>query len=242
MLSRKALHASAEPLPRHLAIVIDGNRRWAQARKLTSADGHRAGATALRATVRTAERLGLECLTIFAFPEEHWGREEREVAEVMDLVRSFATADAEALVARDVRVRVLGRTERLPAATREAVEALVTATARGGGMALNLALDYGARTELCHAIRALALDVARGTLAAGAIDDDSIGAYLYTAGLPDPDLVIRTGGGLRVANFLLYQIAYAELWATPTPWPDFDETLLRRALGEFASRQRRFGS
>lgn len=242
MISRKALVPDVDALPRHVAIILDGNRRWATARGLSEAEGHRAGAAALQATIATAARIGLECLTVYAFSEGHFRRGASEVGLLMDLTRDLAHAETAALVRRNVRVRALGRIAGLPAPTREAVEILVAATAGCDGMALNLALNYGARTELCDAIKALARDVRGGRLAASDIDDDSVAAYLYTAGLPDPDLLIRTGGELRVSNFLLYQIAYAELWATATPWPDFDEASLRGALAEFASRQRRFGS
>lgn len=242
MFSRTAPLPDVDAVPRHVAIIMDGNRRWARARGLASVEGHRAGATALRTTVTTAARIGLECLTVYAFSEENWRRDAAEVGLLMELVRHFARAEAAGLAGQNVRVRAIGRTAGLPAATRVSVETLVAATEHCDGMQLNLALNYGARTELGDAIKALAVDVKDGKLSLDAIDDDSVAKYLYTAGLPDPDLLIRTGGELRVSNFLLYQIAYAELWATATPWPDFDEALLRRALADFASRQRRFGS
>lgn len=241
MISRTIAEPKPDALPRHVAIIMDGNRRWAHARGLPSVEGHRAGASALRATVATAVTIGLECLTVYAFSEENWRREAGEVGLLMDLVRHFSNAEAATLAKQNVRVRAIGRTAGLPAATRVAVETLVRETAHCDGMALNLALNYGARTELCDAIKALARDVRGGKLSPDAIDDDSIASYLYTAGMPDPDLLIRTGGELRVSNFLLYQIAYAELWSTQAAWPDFDEALLRRALEEFAARQRRFG-
>lgn len=229
MISRTAPLPRADALPRHVAIVIDGNRRWAHARGLPSGDGQHAGTKALRSTVEAAARIGLECLSVYALSEEGF-------------LHDFALAEAPALARQNVRVRAIGRLEELPAATSAAVQRLLAATERCEGMRLNLALNYGARTELGDAVKALALDVKGGKLALEAIDDDSVARYLYTAGLPDPDLLIRTGGELRVSNFLLYQIAYAELWATTTPWPDFDERLLRAALAEFAARQRRFGS
>jgi len=228
--------------PRHVAIIMDGNRRWARARGLTAVEGHRAGAEALRATARAAADAGIEILTVYAFSEENWRREASEVGLLMDLVRHVALREAKALRAENVRVRALGRIEALPAATRAAVETLVRETAGCDGLLLNLALNYGARSELCDAIKALAEDVRDGRLGLDAIDDDILGNYLYTAGLPDPDLLIRTGGELRVSNFLLYQIAYTELWSTPEHWPSFDAALLDRALADYAGRQRRFGS
>lgn len=221
---------------------MDGNRRWAAERGLCAAEGHRAGAAALRETVRAASHAGIEVLTVFAFSEENWKRDPAEVDSLMDLVRAFAVREAGSLARKDVRVGTLGRVQSLPAPVRAAVEALVAATAHNSGMLLNLALNYGARSELCDAVRALARDVRDGKLPMEEIDDDCLGNYLYTAGLPDPDLVIRTGGELRISNFLLYQIAYSELWSTPIPWPAFDEATLLDALSTFATRQRRFGT
>jgi undecaprenyl diphosphate synthase len=237
-----AIAAPRTAAPRHVAIIMDGNRRWARERGLPAIEGHRAGSAALRATARAASQAGIGILTVFAFSEENWRREAAEVGLLMDLVQHVAAREAAALRAENVRVRALGRIDRLPATTRVAIETLVRETAACDGLLLNLALNYGARTELCDAIRALARDVRDGNLGLDAIDDDVLGNYLYTAGLPDPDLLIRTGGELRVSNFLLYQIAYTELWSTQRYWPDFDGTLLETALADFATRQRRFGS
>jgi undecaprenyl diphosphate synthase len=231
----------AAPVPRHVAIIMDGNRRWAHERNLPSIEGHRAGTKALRETARAAARAGVEILTVYAFSEENWRRGAAEVGALMELVRAYAGREAAALRADNVRVRAIGRIEKLPAATKVAVEALVDATAACDGMVLNLALNYGARTELRDAIRALAIDVRDGALALEAIDDDALSHYLYTAGMPDPDLLIRTGGELRVSNFLLYQIAYTELWSTPVHWPAFGAVELGAALDDFARRQRRYG-
>ena len=241
MIERQPIVADAEG-PRHVAIIMDGNRRWARERGMPASEGHRAGVAALRATVRAAARAGVSILTVFAFSEENRRRGPAEVGALMELVRAVATLEADALREQNVRVGALGRIEALPAATRAAVETLVRKTAECDGMLLNLALNYGARTELCDAIRALAIDVRSGALDLDAIDDDVLGKYLYTAGLPDPDLLIRTGGELRVSNFLLYQIAYTELWSTPHHWPAFDERLFGSALADYATRQRRFGT
>lgn len=242
MIARRATATAPRAVPRHVAIIMDGNRRWAHDRGLPSIAGHSAGALRLRDIARAAAGRGLDILTVYAFSEENWRRDAGEVALLMDLVRTFAVREAAELRAANVRVRAIGRTAALPETTRVAVEALVEATAACDGLLLNLALNYGARTELCDAIRALANDVRAGVLPLEAIDDDVLGNYLYTAGLPDPDLLVRTGGELRVSNFLLYQIAYTELWATRTLWPDFDAAQLDRALDEYATRQRRFGS
>jgi undecaprenyl diphosphate synthase len=242
MIERTLTAVTAPSLvPRHVAVIMDGNRRWARERGLPAIEGHRVGADTLTAITRASGELGLEVLTVFAFSEENWQRESAEVDMLMELVGHFADARREALVRENVRVRIIGRRERMPAFTRAALARLENATDDNTGLTLNVALNYGARTELCDAVRAMAIDVARGAIAAADVDEDSLGRYLYTAGLPDPDLVIRTGGELRVSNFLLYQIAYAELWSTATYWPEFDATALSSALADFATRQRRFG-
>ncbi len=228
-------------VPRHVAIIMDGNRRWALERGLSAKDGHRAGGEALHATVQAAAESGIEILTVYAFSEENWRRGEREVGALMSLVRYFALREARPLREANVRVRAIGRIGDLPDVTAAALAALTDATQSCTGMLLNLALNYGARGELSDAMRAIACDVRDGRLDPASIGDELLSQYLYTKGLPDPDLLIRTGGELRVSNFLLYQIAYAELWSTRAHWPDFGARLLREALGEYANRKRRFG-
>jgi undecaprenyl diphosphate synthase len=227
--------------PRHVAIIMDGNRRWATARGLPAIEGHRRGVRSLQRTVAAAARAGVDVLTVYAFSEENWGRPTDEVALLMELGRMFVRREADALVRANVRARIIGKRDRLPVTVGEALAELEERTRSGSGMILNLAIDYSARTELCDAIRALAHDVADGKIEPDAIDDDAIGAKLSTAGLPDPDLLIRTGGELRLSNFLLYQCAYTELWSTLTPWPEFDGHAFDAALAAFAGRQRRFG-
>jgi len=228
-------------LPRHIAIIMDGNRRWAVAHQLPPIEGHRRGVRALQRTVAAAARTGIDVLTVFAFSEENWYRSADEVGLLMELARTFARREGAALLRANVRAKVIGRRERLPRAVREALDELEAQTAPATGMILNLAIDYSARTELADAIRALACDVAEGRLQPDDIDDDAISAKLTTAGLPDPDLMIRTGGDLRLSNFLLYQCAYTELWSTQTPWPEFDGRELDTAIAAYAGRQRRFG-
>jgi undecaprenyl diphosphate synthase len=242
MIERARPRNAAPSMPRHVAIIMDGNRRWAAERGLPAIEGHAAGGKRLRAIVRAAKRLNVEILTVYAFSEENWNRAPADVALLMDLLRAFARRELDSLRRENVRVTAIGRLDGLPPATAAAVRALCEATASNDGLVLNLALNYGARRELCDAIRALTQDVAAGRLDPAKIDDGSLSDYLYTAGMPDPDLVIRTGGELRLSNFLLFQIAYAELWATPVRWPDFGEALFEEALGAFASRQRRFGT
>ncbi len=239
------IHQLEAPLtsvaPRHVAIIMDGNRRWALAHGLPAIEGHRRGVRALQQTVAAAGRAGLDVLTVYAFSEENWGRPSDEIALLMDLARVFARREAAELLRANVRARIIGKRDRLPRSVRDALSELEARTAAATGMLFNIAIDYSARSELCDAVRALAKDVADGKLAPDAINDDAIAAKLTTAGLPDPDLLIRTGGELRLSNFLLYQCAYTELWSTQTPWPEFDGHAFDAALAAFAGRQRRFG-
>lgn len=227
--------------PQHVAIIMDGNRRWAFERGLPAIEGHRRGARALQRTVAAAARAGVDVLTVYPFSEENWGRPTGEIAPLLELARAFARREADALVRAGVRARIIGRRDRLPGAVCQALTELEDRTRSGAGMILNVALDYSARAELCAAVRALARDVASGAIEPEAIDDEAIAARLTTAAMPDPDLLIRTGGELRLSNFLLYQCAYTELWSTLTPWPEFDGRAFDAALAAFAGRQRRFG-
>jgi undecaprenyl diphosphate synthase len=228
--------------PRHVAIIMDGNRRWARERNLPVACGYRRGVAALRATLEAASRSGVRIVTAYAFSEENWKRPSAEVDLLMALCISAARRELRALGRQGVRVRLCGRADRLPPATRAALAKLVSATAGNEALTLNLAIDYGARREIGDAVRALAREVNEGLRDLDSIDEHAVESRLYTAGLPDPDLVIRTGGELRLSNFLLFQAAYAEFWATPTYWPDFGEEELLAALNDFAARQRRYGT
>jgi undecaprenyl diphosphate synthase len=232
---------AVEPLPRHVAIIMDGNRRWARERGLPSIEGHRAGARALRRTARAARDAGISVLTVYCFSEENWGRESLEVRGLMQMFGFYARSERAGLIAENARVRVIGRLDRLPAGPRHAIEDLMSATAHCDGLLLNLAINYSARRELSDAISKIARDVASGSLAPDGIDESVIAQYLYTDGIPDPDLVIRTGGEMRLSNFLLYQAAYSEIWSTPRHWPSFDADVLHEALEAYAKRQRRFG-
>jgi undecaprenyl diphosphate synthase len=231
----------ATGVPRHVAIIMDGNRRWAKSRGLPALEGHRRGIGALERAVEAALRTGVAMLTVYAFSEENWGRPGGEVDGLLTLATLFARERAGSLAARGVRVKTIGRRDRLPAPVAEAFRTLEERTSHGSALLLTIALDYGARTELRDACRALARDVAAGRLEPDGIDEDAIAAKLWTAGLPDPDLVVRTGGELRLSNFLLYQCAYAELWSTSAPWPEFDGATLGAAIEAFAARERRFG-
>jgi undecaprenyl diphosphate synthase len=228
--------------PRHVAIIMDGNRRWATERGLPIAYGYRRGIAALRETLRAASAARVGVVTAYAFSEENWDRPAGEVGLLMRICAHAARGELRRLVREGVRVALCGRTERLPVSTRAALEDLVAETSRNAGILLNLAIDYGGRREIGDAVRALAEEVRNGLRDASSIDERALASRLYTAGLPDPDLIIRTGGELRLSNFLLFQSAYAEFWATPTYWPDFDETHFKTALEDFESRQRRWGT
>jgi len=226
-----------DELPRHVAIIMDGNRRWARSRDLPEIDGHAAGVEAIRGLLRHAVRRGIPVLTLYAFSRENWARSDEEVIGLFGLLEAAVRNETEELQAQGVRIRLLGRSDELPSATRASIGEALAATADGDRLLLNIAFNYAGRTELVDAFRRLAA----GREAPDAIDEGAIGAALYTAGLPDPDLVIRTGGEQRLSNFLIWQSAYAELYFTETLWPDFGPDALDAALLEFANRHRRFG-
>lgn len=221
---------------------MDGNRRWANERGLPVALGYRRGLGTLRRIVRAARDAGIPVLSAFAFSEENWQRPTGEVDLLMRLCLRAARNELRAMGREGVRVRLCGRLDRLPQRTRAALEDLVTRTSANTAITLNLAIDYGGRREIGDAVRSLAREVSAGVRDAESIDERVIESHLYTAGLPDPDLILRTGGELRLSNFLLFQAAYAEFWATRTYWPDFREADLAAALADFASRQRRYGT
>lgn len=228
-------------LPAHIAIIMDGNRRWAKEHGLPSIEGHRRGMVALRRVTRAASDLGIPTLTVYGFSTENWRRDSTEISLLLDLCVYFAQNELAELCRNNVRVNVLGAYRALPPASREALEGLMARTAANTGLLLNLAVNYSARSELERAVAAIARDVAAGRLDAEAIDDALIKSHLYTAGLPDPDILIRPGGEHRLSNFLLYQVAYTELIMTDVYWPDFGKEEFVRALIEFQKRQRRFG-
>ena len=227
--------------PDHIAIIMDGNGRWATRRGLPRSFGHRKGVEALRECIRALGDRRIPFVTLFAFSSENWGRPKDEVGELMGLLRRFIRRDLAELHQNDVRVRVIGRRDGLAPDIRSLLEEAETLTAGNRGMMLCVAFNYGARDEIARAARAIAESVARGEIAAEAIDESTVDAHLDTAGIPSPDLVIRTSGELRLSNFLLWQAAYAELVFSPVCWPDFDRAALDLALGEYAGRKRRFG-
>ncbi|HKU82378.1 MAG TPA: polyprenyl diphosphate synthase [Candidatus Tumulicola sp.] len=229
-------------IPAHVAIVMDGNRRWARERGLPVALGYRRGVTALRRTLRAAQRAGIRVVTAYAFSEENWNRPPAEVDGLMALCVRAAHRELLPLVHEGVRVRLCGRADRLPPRTKTALETLVARTAGNDALTLNLAIDYGGRREIGDAVRALVREVHDGLRDVDSIDERAVGRCLYTADLPDPDLIIRAGGERRLSNFLLFQAAYAEFWVTDVYWPDFGARQLNAALAEYALRNRRYGT
>jgi undecaprenyl diphosphate synthase len=230
-----------QPLPRHIAVIMDGNGRWAGLRGLPRVAGHRQGVRAARETVRAAGRLGVGYLTLYAFSSENWARPAAEVSFLMRLLASSVDEELPSLVDNNVRLRTLGELATLDPGVQRSVERAVRATEGNTGLTLLIALNYGGRQELLRAVRTLAEGVARGTLRPEAIGEASIAAELDTAGVPDPDLLIRTSGEYRLSNFLLWQVAYTELLVLPTLWPDFSPRDLYGAVAEYQRRSRRFG-
>lgn len=229
-------------LPAHVAIVMDGNGRWAEARGMARIAGHREGSESVRAVTREARKLGVRFLTLYAFSAQNWARPPEEVAALMDLLREYLIKERSELLDNQIRLDAIGELERLPPFVREPLDALRAETrGRPAEMVLTLALSYGSREEIVAAARALAAECAAGKLAPAAIDEALVARWLWSAGLPDPDLVIRTGGERRLSNYLLWQAAYAELYFVDTPWPEFRESRLLEALREFQRRERRFG-
>ena len=230
-----------ERLPRHVAIIMDGNGRWASTRGFPRVVGHRRGIQSVRSVVEEGVRIGLEQLTLYCLSVENWKRPARELKFLMRLLRRFLVAERAELMERNVQLRMIGRREGLPAEVLEEIDRTSSMTAANTGMILRLAINYGGRTEIVEAARRLAEDARAGRLDPAAIDEAMFSASLETAGSADPDLLIRTAGEMRVSNFLLWQISYAELWVTPMLWPDFRGGDLLRACAEYAGRERKFG-
>ena len=236
-----AASASQPPLPRHVAIIMDGNGRWAQKRGLPRVEGHRQGVTSVRRITEHAARLGIEQLTLYCLSSENWRRPEAELAFLMQLLGHYMIEERDLLMRQRIRLLTIGSREGLPAETLADVDRTVELCAGNDGMRLCLAINYGSRGEIVAAARSLACDAAAGRLDPDAIDEAAFAARLTTAGMPDPDLLIRTAGEMRISNFLLWQISYAELWVTDVAWPEFTEADLDAACASFAARDRRFG-
>jgi undecaprenyl diphosphate synthase len=225
-------------VPAHIAVIMDGNGRWARLRNLPRAAGHKAGVRAVRSTVETCARLGVQVLTLYAFSVENWKRPRAEIEMLWRLLRLYLKSERPLMERHDVRLEAIGRLDALPGPVRRELDEVIARTASHRGLRLNLAINYSGRAELVDAVKAL---VEQAVSTGAPVDEAAISARLYTAGLPDPDLLIRTSGEMRVSNFLLWQIAYAELYVTETLWPDFTQAELLRAILEYQKRQRRFG-
>jgi undecaprenyl diphosphate synthase len=229
-------------LPSHIAIIMDGNGRWARQRNFPRILGHRAGITAVRTVVESSAQMGIKTLTLYAFSVENWKRPRHEVEGLWRLLRHYLKRELANLMENDIQLVAIGRVESLPGTVQQDLQYVMERTSRNEGMRLNLAINYGGRTELVDAVNAL-IDNARleGTLDSLEVTENTISSHLYTAGLEDPDLLIRTSGEMRVSNFLLWQIAYSELYVTETLWPDFERRNLLEAILDYQSRERRFG-
>ena len=231
----------SQPVPAHVAVIMDGNGRWATRKGLPRVAGHREGVKAARGLVRAADAMGLRFLTLYAFSTENWNRPEDEVTTLMRLLEESIYRELPELMERNVRLRVIGRTRGVPLPVRRGIDHVVQETRANSGLTLLMAFNYGGRDELLDAFRHLARRVKSGELSPDAICEADVAGALYTDGIPDPDLLIRTSGEMRISNFLLWQIAYTELWMTSTLWPDFGAADLYRAVADFQQRTRRFG-
>jgi undecaprenyl diphosphate synthase len=231
----------APAAPAHVAIIMDGNRRWARARGLPPGAGHRKGADAVRAAVEGCHKAGVRWLTLFAFSSENWGRPADEIGDLMGLLRHYVGHELDRLHENGVRVRMIGRRDRFDPDILAAIADAERRTADNARMDLVVALDYGARREIVRAVRGIAAKVRAGLIEPGEIEESHVAGALYTAGVPDPDLLIRTSGEQRISNFLLWQLAYTELVFLPVSWPDFTEEHLTTAFADYARRERRYG-
>ncbi len=228
-------------IPRHVAIIMDGNGRWARERGLPRTEGHRAGAETVRRVTEACSEVGVEFLTLYAFSSENWKRPAREVAALMKLLEQFLRQKTPEMVEQNIRLQAIGRLNDLPKSCQEQLHRSIEATAQNSGLTLILALSYGGREEILDGVKSLLESIERGHLDKGMIDTEVFSKHLYTRYYPDPDLLIRTSGELRLSNFLLWQLSYTELWITPTLWPDFGREHFLEAVRDYGQRQRRFG-
>ena len=228
-------------MPRHVAVIMDGNGRWAQQRGLSRLHGHRVGKESVRAVVEATRRLGIPYLSLYAFSTENWGRPPREIDGLMSLLRRYLASELGKMMKNQIRLIAVGSLRRLPPAVRDALRSTIEATKRNTGMTVILAVSYGGREEITRAARAIARRVRRGELRPDQITPGTVAKHLGTSGIPDPDLLIRTSGEMRLSNFFLWQLAYTEIYVTDTLWPDFRERDYLQALAFFQERQRRFG-
>ncbi|MFH1217931.1 MAG: isoprenyl transferase [Pseudomonadota bacterium] len=235
------LELDKDNLPVHIAIIMDGNGRWAQSRGLMRLIGHKAGVRTVQEIVKAARELGIRVLTLYAFSSENWKRPPQEVTGLMALLKSYLESELSSMLQNDVSLRCIGNKESLPSEVQQTLDQSIAKTAGNTGLILNLALSYGGREEIIRAAREMARLCVDGTMNPDDLMEEHLAAHLYSAGLPDPDLVIRTGGEFRLSNFLLWQSSYAELYFTETQWPDFSKDHFTAAIAVFQQRQRRFG-
>ncbi len=228
-------------MPRHIAIIMDGNGRWAQKKRLSRVDGHRAGIKSVRDVIEASIEIHLEVLTLYAFSVQNWKRPRAEVNTLMKILVEYLDKELPEMMENDIRFISIGDLEALPKDVQKALKFTFQETKKNKGLILNLALNYGGQSEICHAVREIAKDVAEGKINIDMINEKLFSQYLYTSGLPDPDLLIRTSGEIRISNFLLWQLAYAEFWITQTLWPDFRRNEFFQAIIDFQKRERRFG-
>lgn len=231
-----------QPIPRHVAIIMDGNGRWATRQGLSRSEGHVRGADSVQRAVEFCVKKGIRILTLYCFSNENWKRPEPELTSLMRLLETFMRSWRDKLVEKNIRLRVLGRREGIPESALREMDDTIAATADKTSLTLQLAINYGARQEILDACRAIVKKSLEGSLAVEQITEQTISENLYTAGVPDPDLLIRTAGELRISNYLLWQISYSEIWVTETLWPDFTEETFQAALDSYATRVRRFGA
>jgi undecaprenyl diphosphate synthase len=224
-------------LPRHVAVIMDGNGRWAEKKRLPRIEGHRAGADSVREVIETCARLGIEFLTLYAFSKENWKRPKHEVSTLWSLLKDYLLKQDKVLVKNNLRLKVIGQRERIPASVRRELDRVEELTKKNSSLTVILALSYGGRDEIVEAVKKLSKE----KVDIESLDEEKFSRYLYTGEIPDPDLLIRTSGELRVSNFLLWQIAYSEIWITPELWPDFRKKHLLQALVDYQKRERRFG-
>jgi undecaprenyl diphosphate synthase len=232
---------NSEKLPYHIAIIMDGNGRWAKKKHLNRISGHLKGVDAVRKIVTSCRELGIRILTLYAFSVENWRRPSEEVAALMGLLKEYLFKEAEEMVRNNIRLSAIGRLEDLPPDVQKTLQETIHKTEGCDGMILNLALSYGGRSEILHAVKGILSDFQEGKIKSEEITPQRFSQYLWTHRLPDPDLLIRTSGELRISNFLLWQIAYTELYVTDKLWPDFDREELLKAIADYQSRERRFG-
>lgn len=228
-------------LPRHVAMIMDGNGRWAKKRLLNRVKGHEKGAETVRTIVRVSRELGIEHLTLYAFSTENWNRPQSEISALMNLLKNFLASERQDLMEKQIRLNAIGQIERLPEDVRESLLEVVRMTLENEGMQVHLALSYGGRAEIVRMVRQIAEKAKAGRLDPQSIDEKAVADHMYTRGVPDPDIMVRTSGEMRISNFLIWQIAYSEIFVTETLWPDFGEDEFLSILKDYQSRDRRFG-